>query len=191
MLASWSRCWCCAREAADAGQNDLPEFRRRLAALDTRRMRARTAASDGGWHNRWPTAPYVLTLPACRHTDDRAARGTTRTQRRRRRREECMAGLLALARAIDRFNEFIGKVGAWLILRRHPGQRRQRDHPQGVQHVVQRLAGAAMVSVRRGLPAGRRLHAASRTNTSASTSSTACSRAARSTGSTCSGTSSS
>jgi TRAP-type mannitol/chloroaromatic compound transport system permease small subunit len=31
-------------------------------------------------------------------------------------REECMAGLLALSRAIDRANEFIGKSVSWLIL---------------------------------------------------------------------------
>src|SRR6478736_1715620 len=31
-------------------------------------------------------------------------------------REECMAGLLALSRTIDRANEFIGKWVSWLIL---------------------------------------------------------------------------
>ena len=31
-------------------------------------------------------------------------------------REECMAGLLALSRTIDRMNEFIGRWISWLIL---------------------------------------------------------------------------
>ena len=44
--------------------------------------------------------------------------------------------------------------------RRHPGQRRQCHHPQGLRHQLQRLARAAMVSVRLGFPRRRLLHAA-------------------------------
>jgi TRAP-type mannitol/chloroaromatic compound transport system permease small subunit len=41
--------------------------------------------------------------------------GTPRAQQKRFR-EECMAGLLALSRGIDRLNEFIGKWVSWSIL---------------------------------------------------------------------------
>src|SRR5262245_5135766 len=41
-----------------------------------------------------------------------------------------------------------------------PGQRRERGHSQGIQHVFERLARIAMVSLRRRLSPGGRLYAA-------------------------------
>jgi TRAP-type mannitol/chloroaromatic compound transport system permease small subunit len=100
-----------------------------------------------------------------------------------------MGGLLALSRAIDRINEFIGKWVGWLIFisivisAGNAVIRKAFNMSSNAWLEAQfYLFGAAFM-----LAAAYTL----RTSTSASTSSTACSRAACSTGSTCSGTSSS
>ena len=68
--------------------------------------------------------------------------------------------LLALSRAIDAVNALPRPRGDVVHPRRHPGQCRQRHHPQGLRHQLQRLARAAMVFVRLGFPRRRLLHAA-------------------------------
>ncbi len=86
---------------------------------------------------------------------------------------------MAVSRGIDATVN--SRLGKWVSLaRRGCGDRlgRKRHRPQDVRHVVEFLARAAMGAVQHRLPALLALDAARRTNTSASTSSTACCRRA-------------
>ena len=68
--------------------------------------------------------------------------------------------LLALSRLIDAVTAFVGRHVQVGDPRRHPGLGGQCRAAQGLRHQLQCLARTAVAALRRGLHAGRRLHAA-------------------------------